>query len=1497
MIKKFLRSLLIATVLIPSFVLGAVPVGWSAPAATTGWVVPNLVNGNSQAINALNGIFTNASSTFAGPFKFPNLAQGFLYTGTGGRVNSIASSSIQISWFNNDSGFITGGGFAANSIITTNNTGFLIATGSQLTTGNLLSTSTTATSTFRGPLHLGTSAIRDNFLQIDCLRNYPASQSVGGCVNINNTLNSGPAQNIFSSFGAGATAPQFKVRNDNSAYDQEMVTFQSLSATRSTLGVEGSSTAQAVVKVAHFGNGADGNVALFSGDLEGSGTAAQGYFLTSTQGGTTGKLAQFKNNLLAFGGADAQVNLFDITGEGRVGLASSTPWANLSINPTAGYPASGQPAFVIGSSTATVFSITPFGTNLLTLSTTSGNALVTSGTGFGTTTVSGFAISGSATSTSNVGFNLTGGCFAISGICIGSGSGSSSVGPVNVLQASDGSGGFIATGTPNLTVGFLTATTSTGSGTTTVKSFAIIPNGNTSNSVSIGGAGRLDNTLNAGAGFVFYTNHGSGATGRLGVFNCAGVGFDQDCVVMQGLAQGTNNTVLNVQASSTGKGGIKCEEKGYGYANASCLSIDVQGNSAMNLFLNTTGRGTGNLITGHNPTGGVDVFQLQSFDGGGKMALASDTPFSTFSIGNLGTETFGIATSTNGCASFTNGQLWITGSACGGSGSSAPNVTYNTIGSTIYYNASSTATDNKSWYFGNGFVSNASSTVAALFRAVAIGLGKAPSTSVRNEALTDGTYTTGNRVEGDTSSRIALSSFVTSDSQVRFSIQTGGIHAWGDGTTVATNDTNLYRGSQFHLATDRYLGIATTTGLAQFTVSTTTGFQFGISASGNQPIWVMRNVTGNFFLSTTTLDGTATTSTAALSISRDGIYQISTTTAGCLNTTVTGVLYSATCASGSGTVTSVVAGAGFQNQGLNITTTGTLVGAFATSATPVLGNLPYYTGVGDATNPAKFGTVATSSLAVGASLSSSGTLGAQVGGTASSLSINLANTNTWTVLQNFNYSSSTIYSSFQTSSSTDDYIGTLHLPNLTQGALYVGSSNLAKTVATSTITVSTGLSYSGTMGQLLGGSSGNLTVNATQNITNLSNLTTDGVVYTSGGNGTLNVDSGALDIARGGTNATSFSPNVLIGFNGTSMIATGTPQLTIGNLLSTTTNLSSFAGAVGIGSSTPWALLAVASTTPDYKTPLFSVATSTDAIGNLFNVQATSTTLALGSVATTLGLTQDTGVRIGVGTINYHLFGGLLDHFVVRGRINTEGWNNANCDIGSGLGNGTTASNICASFNIGTAQVAASSFANGNGGSNSGYAFGSVSVPVATAASGGTAYVFGETSGGAGWMSVATDTPVMEVNARPRDPTATTSTYYIGFDSNTKTGTMVVTTPTDGCYFTASTTQANWRAIARKASAETNADTGVASSTNVTAQGGFRKFRIEADNDSCSFYIQTTESASLSKVAEITTNVPNTVGLHANVWVAGGTGAAQGKTLNLDFNHFRVWWRDFLPSL
>src|SRR6185369_14978319 len=109
-------------------------------------------NATGTTVGFTNGLFSTASSTFGSSLLLPSLTQGFAYTGTAGQVNTIASSSVKLSWFNNDSGFITNTGtYAANSIITTNSSGQLIATGTQLTVGSLLSTTTNASS-FAGAL-------------------------------------------------------------------------------------------------------------------------------------------------------------------------------------------------------------------------------------------------------------------------------------------------------------------------------------------------------------------------------------------------------------------------------------------------------------------------------------------------------------------------------------------------------------------------------------------------------------------------------------------------------------------------------------------------------------------------------------------------------------------------------------------------------------------------------------------------------------------------------------------------------------------------------------------------------------------------------------------------------------------------------------------------------------------------------------------------------------------------------------------------------------------------------------------------------------------------------------------------------------------------------------------------------------------------------------------------------------------------------------------------
>lgn len=164
-----------------------------------------------------------------------------------------------------------------------------------------------------------------------------------------------------------------------------------------------------------------------------------------------------------------------------------------------------------------------------------------------------------------------------------------------------------------------------------------------------------------------------------------------------------------------------------------------------------------------------------------------------------------------------------------------------------------------------------------------------------------------------------------------------------------------------------------------------------------------------------------------------------------------------------------------------------------------------------------------------------------------SLGLNTANANTWSVNQSFNYSSSTVYSSFVTASSTFANIGNLTLSTSTVGCLNVSS---------------TGGVYSATCGSF----------------TNT--------------------------IANGGTGSTSFAPNSIITSNaaGTALIATGT-QLTVGNLLATTsTATSTFNGSVKIATTSATAL----NVTDAFGTTDLNLQTSSTT-GPIFQVQATST--------------------------------------------------------------------------------------------------------------------------------------------------------------------------------------------------------------------------------------------------------------------------------------------------
>lgn len=140
------------------------------------------------------------------------------------------------------------------------------------------------------------------------------------------------------------------------------------------------------------------------------------------------------------------------------------------------------------------------------------------------------------------------------------------------------------------------------------------------------------------------------------------------------------------------------------------------------------------------------------------------------------------------------------------------------------------------------------------------------------------------------------------------------------------------------------------------TIASSTSPQLSLSAGAGLPQWTIRNAGGDFFLSTSTVAGTATTTKSALSITNGGVYSISTSTAGFLKVTSTGDLFTATSAGGGSSVGPVNTlqasngAGGFIATGTPILTVGSIIattttqstfgGAISTPNTLILGNTP-----------------------------------------------------------------------------------------------------------------------------------------------------------------------------------------------------------------------------------------------------------------------------------------------------------------------------------------------------------------------------------------------------------------------------------------------------------------------------------------------------------------------------------------------------------------------------
>lgn len=290
-----------------------------------------------------------------------------------------------------------------------------------------------------------------------------------------------------------------------------------------------------------------------------------------------------------------------------------------------------------------------------------------------------------------------------------------------------------------------------------------------------------------------------------------------------------------------------------------------------------------------------------------------------------------------------------------------------------------------------------------------------------------------------------------------------------------------------------------------------------------------------------------------------------------------------------------------------------------------------------------------------------------------------------------------------------------------------------------------------------------------------------------------------------------------------------------------------------------------------------------------------STTAVISQATTTVrhssllpGFLQASLARITVGieaALGYYKSGRLFGALTIKGLFYQEEWNQVDCSSVVGavaiIADGLTGCDGFAFYEDNTATLTSTA--------DGGNIYGRLSTSAANDGAG--IFLNAPTAGG---LFLATSTPVFEATVRIHSVQnqGTTTQTFIGFSNIASAGTTYETAPTAGCFFTASTTIANWRAICRTSlGAQTNVDTGIASTTVTTGNGVPYRFMIEADTTGAKFYIQSSEAGSLNQVAHIVTTVPTTTAMNAGVHF----GRVSGVTaVGVDVYDMNIGWRKFL---
>lgn len=408
-------------------------------------------------------------------------------------------------------------------------------------------------------------------------------------------------------------------------------------------------------------------------------------------------------------------------------------------------------------------------------------------------------------------------------------------------------------------------------------------------------------------------------------------------------------------------------------------------------------------------------------------------------------------------------------------------------------------------------------------------------------------------------------------------------------------------GTGFTSITDGQLIFGPPSGTALTKLATSTGGVLAESFTTGRPIW---QATSTLNIATTDLKGT-------LNVNQGGTGQTTFTSSQLLYGNGTNALSSV------GTTTLAFSGPFNGTSAL-----GALVGGsnstvtyygISTSTNGVVSNIPYFT------STSAVGNVATSSIGLGTGLSYSGTLGALVGGAAGTLSL-----------------SGVAPSSIA----------------LTKGNFLVGDDNGAAQATSTIFITSVGNVGIGTQTPTLVNANGHLTVAgissqdiiaSTTDNTTLSDAILQAYAPGSrvflGAHGTNQVTSrygitlggwgeiGAFNSSFGTTNG------LIVGTNPAVPLVFGTNNVERARFVSS--------GALGIGTTSPWAALAVSTSSQSAgNLPLFDVGSTTGA--DLFNVMGNGNVgIATTSPGSLFSIGNTAGINFTIGTTTFKTTGGI----------------------------------------------------------------------------------------------------------------------------------------------------------------------------------------------------------------------------------------------------------------